>query len=187
MIPDSGPTDPRLSRAFRYCPRCATPGPAILDNRQLQCPCCGLRFFFNTAAAAAVFLFAGNRLVLGVRAEEPRRGCLDVPGGFIEFDESVEAGLRREVREELGVEIRDLRYLASFPNDYLYADIPYKTADLFFVGAVADPAHLRAADDIAELVLLEPAAVDPARFAFASTRRAFQVLLAALAIPAAPA
>lgn len=58
--------------------------------------------------------------------------------GFIEFDESVEEVLRREIRKELGVEIQDLR-ISQFPDDYLYAEIPHKTADLFFVDAVANP------------------------------------------------
>ncbi len=169
-----------LSHIFRFCPRCAAEWPQIQRDRQLLCPSCGLSFFFNTAAAAGAFVFAGDRLVLCVRAQEPGKGLLDVPGGFIEFDESVEEGLRREILEELSIEVSDLRYLTSAPNDYRYAGIPYKTADMFFVCEALNGDPLRAADDVAEIVRVDPCDVNPDQFAFASTRRAFLVLLEAM-------
>lgn len=173
-----------LASAFRFCPRCATEGPRIEHDRQLRCDACGLRFFFNTAAAAAAFIFAGEELILCVRAHDPGRGLWDVPGGFIEFDETIEEGLRREIREELNIEVSDLRYLTSSPNDYLFADIPYKTADLFFVGLAQNPAELKAADDVEAIVRIDPLEVDASLFAFESCRRAFAVLLQSLARPA---
>jgi ADP-ribose pyrophosphatase YjhB (NUDIX family) len=112
-----------------------------------------------------------------VRAHEPGKGLLDVPGGFIEFDESVEEGLRREIAEELSIEVSGLRYLTSAPNDYRYAGIPYKTADMFFVCEALNGERLRAADDVAEVVLVDPLQVNQDQFAFASTRRAFDALL----------
>ncbi len=169
-----------LRQTFRYCPCCASPEPSIEGNRQLRCSHCGLRFFFNTATAAGAFVFVNDQLLLCVRADEPGKGLWDVPGGFIEFDESVEDGLRREIAEELSVEVSDLRYLMSAPNDYHYAGIPYKTADMFFVCELVDREKLRAADDVAEAVLVDPYQLNPDQFAFASTRRAFEVLLETL-------
>ncbi len=166
-----------LRQAFRFCPRCSTPGPRIKQDRELHCPHCGLRFFFNTAAAAGAFVFVGDQLLLCVRAHEPGKGLLDVPGGFIEFDESVEEGLRREIAEELSIEVSGLRYFTSAPNDYRYAGIPYKTADLFFVCEALNGERLRAADDVAEVVLVDPLQVKQDQFAFASTRNAFDALL----------
>jgi hypothetical protein len=89
----------------------------------------------------------------------------------------VEDGLRREIAEELSIEVSELRYLMSAPNDYRYAGIPYKTADLFFVCESLDRERLQAADDVAEVVLVDPLQVNPDQFAFASTRRAFDALL----------
>lgn len=174
------PDPARLEHAFRYCPRCAAPGPALRDDRQLLCPACGLRFFFNTAAAAGAFIFHADRLLLCVRADNPGKGLLDVPGGFIEFDETIEDGLRREIAEELHLEVTRLRYLTSAPNDYTYAGVPYKTADLFFVCEAEHLETLQAADDVAAIRWLNPHAVDTGQFAFASTRQAFQVLLESL-------
>ena len=173
-----------LSQAFRFCPRCAAPGPEIRRDRQLTCPRCGLQFFFNTAAAAGAFVFVEGQLLLCVRAHEPGQGMLDVPGGFIEFDESVEEGLRREIAEELSIEVSELRYLMSAPNDYRYADIPYKTADMFFVCEAKDGGALMAADDVADVVRVDPFQVNPEQFAFASTRIAFMALLETLSAKA---
>lgn len=170
----------KIEDSFRYCPRCGLPRPRILAGRQLLCSACGLRFFFNTAAAAGAFIFHGGRLLLCERAEDPGKGLLDIPGGFIEFNETIEDGLRREIAEELHLEVTRLRYLTSAPNDYVYAGVPYKTADTFFVCEAVSPEALQAADDVAAVRWLFPQAVDDGQFAFASARQAFRALLEAL-------
>lgn len=175
------PAIPPLRQAFRFCPRCARPEPDLIAERQLQCPDCGLRFFFNTAAAVGAFVFVGEQLILCERAKDPGKGLLGVPGGFIDFDESIEDGLRREIQEELNIEVTALRYLTSCPNTYLYADVLYKTADLYYVCQAANPDALRPADDVADCFLIHPDAVDPAQFAFDSARRAFSRLRETLA------
>ena len=67
-----------------------------------------------------------GRLLVVVRAEEPEKGTWDLPGGFADPGESIEESVRREVREELGLEIASMRYLCSYPNTYEYGGIvPY--------------------------------------------------------------
>jgi ADP-ribose pyrophosphatase YjhB (NUDIX family) len=161
---------------FRYCPRCGQAGPRIRESRSLRCSHCDFLYFFNSAAAAAAFVFHQGRLVLCVRAKDPAKGMLDLPGGFIEFDESVEAGLKREIYEELRLEASEFRYLTSASNDYCYAGVPYKTTDLFFVCEVKDLEGIRPADDVADYLLLAPEELDPARLAFNSGRAAFAAL-----------
>lgn len=169
-----------LESSFRFCPCCGQPGPTILRRRELRCGACGLQFFFNTAAAAGAFVFAGAELLLCVRSRDPGQGLLDVPGGFIEYDESIEEGLRREIAEELSIEVTQFHYLTSAPNDYCYAGIPYKTADVFFTCVAINPEALRPADDVAAILRVDPGAVELDSFAFASTRRAFAELLTTL-------
>ena len=165
---------------FNFCPRCGSESPVILGGRELNCPHCEFRFFFNIAAAAGAFVFRGCELVLCVRGKEPGFGQLDVPGGFIEFNESLEQGLRREIREELGVEVAELHYLASEPNDYRFAGVPYKTSDVFYRTSMATHAVLTPQDDVAAYRLFDPLRVDPADFAFESTRKAYLQLVACL-------
>lgn len=161
---------------FRYCPRCGAEGPRITASRSLRCDRCGFLLFFNSAAAAGAFIFHRDQLVLCIRSKDPGKGLLDVAGGFIEFDESVEAGLRREIFEELNLVATDFRYLVSAPNDYLYAGVPYKTTDLFYLCEAPDLSGIRPADDVEGILLIAPEDLDPARFAFPSTRKAFSVL-----------
>jgi ADP-ribose pyrophosphatase YjhB (NUDIX family) len=180
-------TGPGLSNTpaihFRFCPRCGAEGPGIDGARSLRCGHCGFLYFFNSAAAAGAFVLYEGSLILCVRAKEPARGMLDLPGGFIEFDETVEEGLQREIQEELNIATTDFRYLASAPNDYLYAEVPYKTTDLFFVCEAPDIRDIRPADDVGDFLLVAPRDLDPHRLAFSSARTAFEALLGWLERP----
>lgn len=164
--------------AFQFCPQCAAGELEIApQGRCSRCRACGFRFFFNCAAATAAFVFHRHQLILAVRARDPQKGALDLPGGFLDFDETVEEGLKREVFEELGIETVDYRYLTSAPNDYLYEGVLYKTADLYFVCHAPDIGTIRASDDVADFRLIAPRDVDPASLAFESSRRALRILL----------
>lgn len=162
---------------IRHCPQCGRADPAIEEGRSIRCPDCGFHLFFNSAASAGALILREGRLLVCVRAKEPAKGLLGVPGGFIEYGETVEEGLRREVWEELHIEVENFRYLCSSPNDYLYAGVPYKTTDMYFLCEVADLSGIRAADDVGDYLWVEPRALDPNRLAFTSARRALAVLL----------
>lgn len=159
-----------LSDSFKFCPRCAAQNPLMEHERRLVCPHCDLIFYVNTAAAAGAFLLYEDQLILCQRALDPQKGLLDVPGGFIEPGETVEAGLRREILEEIHVEVGPLHYLGSAPNVYPYREVPYKTIDLFFVGHLDSVEGLIAQDDVASILRVDPFAVNPADVAFVSTR-----------------
>lgn len=171
--PGPGPYD-----AFRFCPRCGGEYLSIYEQRAIRCGRCGFLFFFNTCTAAGGFVFHQDRLILCVRAKDPGKGKLDLPGGFVDFDETVEDALRREIEEELNVETTNYRYLSSAPNDYLYGGVLYKITDLFFICDAPQIDTLRAADDVADFRLVSPYDVQPEELAFNSTRRAFVELRA---------
>lgn len=162
-----------LQGIFKVCPRCQATEPRIHEARMLTCSGCGLKFFFNTAAAAGAFIFQGSKLILCVRSKDPGRGLLDVPGGFVEFGESLEAGLRREILEELSIEVGTLHYFTSAPNRYLYEGTPYHTLDLFFAARTEAQSIIPDRAEIEAIQLADPAGLDPQGFAFPSTRFAF--------------
>jgi len=173
-------SDRDIERHFRFCPSCGQREPMISAGRELNCPHCGFRFFINTAAAAGAFVLRDRQLVLCVRGKDPGRGKLDVPGGFIEFNESLEEGLRREILEELGIEVGELSYLASAPNDYLFAGVPYKTSDVFFRTTASPDVVLVPQDDVSAYQLFDPLRVNPSDFAFESTRQGYLRLVMSL-------
>lgn len=86
-----------------------------------------------------------GRVLLGRRAHEPRRGHWDIPGGFLEDGEDPVAGLRREFREETGLEIVSAELLRIDIEPY---DGRHVFSVTYVVRAEGEPV---AADDVAEL------------------------------------
>jgi ADP-ribose pyrophosphatase YjhB (NUDIX family) len=91
-----------------------------------------------------------NEVLLVKRKFEPEMGKWDLPGGFIEFDETLEQSVIREAKEELGVDIYDLEYLCSAVDFYDFEGIKYHTIGFSFT-AKADPkAEINPQDDVSE-------------------------------------
>jgi ADP-ribose pyrophosphatase YjhB (NUDIX family) len=137
-LPHLNQTAVRPIEHFKYCPRCG----AVRDGAPVapfRCPACGFLYYFNPTVAAAAILRRGDGRVLFItRAHEPAKGRLAFPGGFIDIDERAEDGLRREVREEVGIEIGPLEFLCSRQNDYFFHDVSYKVLDLIFAARAMD-------------------------------------------------
>jgi ADP-ribose pyrophosphatase YjhB (NUDIX family) len=166
---------------FRFCPRCGAARPADnLNQNPLRCGACGLVFFFNpTVAAGALVSDPAGRVLFIRRAKEPSAGKLGVPGGFIDFGESAEDGLRREVREEVGIEIDRPRFLASFPNTYVYREVSYPVVDLYFTATAVNPELARPLDAVTGIEWRLPRDVPDDEIAFPSMRAALRALAGA--------
>lgn len=103
------------SRNHRYCGRCATPTELTVGERSRRCPNCGLQAFPRLAPAVITLVQRDDgRVLLARNARWPTRmySCV---AGFVEPGESAEEAVVREVREEVGVEVGDLRWYASQP------------------------------------------------------------------------
>ncbi|MFM7805475.1 MAG: NUDIX hydrolase [Verrucomicrobiota bacterium] len=144
----------------------------------MACTACGFRLYFNPAVAVAVFVQdAAGRVLLIRRAKEPGAGKLAPPGGFIDVGERAEDAVHREVHEEVGLRLTDLRFLASQPNEYLFGGVLYPVLDLFFTARLADPAAASGEVDAGEVEAVgwhAPSDVAPGDLAFPSMRAAWQ-------------
>ena len=104
------------SRTHRFCGRCATETVSSgAHERAKKCPACGLLAFPRLAPAIIVLVTDDqNRALLarGATFSMPLYSCL---AGFVEAGENMEEAVAREVREEVGIEVRDIRYIASQP------------------------------------------------------------------------
>lgn len=160
---------------FRFCPRCGAP--ATGGANPLRCPACDLTYFFNPTVAAGAFISnpAGEVLLIR-RAKEPAKGKFGVPGGFLDVGESAEDGLRREIREEVNLEVTELRLLCSGPNLYEYMGVTYPVCDLIFTARAVNPADVRALDEVAGYEWRLPKTVDPEEMAFPSMRTGLLLL-----------
>lgn len=163
---------------FLHCPRCGRPRAAAPDGNAFRCAACGFVYYFNPATAGAAFILNERGEALFIhRAKDPAKGKLALPGGFIDFGETAETGARREIREEVGLEVDDLRYLCTEPNHYTFQDVTYSVLDFFFVASARPGATVKALDDVAACTWLKPAEVDPNEIAFPSIRAALALYL----------
>jgi ADP-ribose pyrophosphatase YjhB (NUDIX family) len=164
-------------KRFTHCPSCGGRRFSVCNGKAKQCADCDFIYYANASAAVACFLrnHQGEYLLVR-RAKEPAKGTLDLPGGFVDLQESVEEALRREIREEtnLTVATSDMRYLFSLPNIYPYAGVRVHTVDLFFDCLIRDFSGAAAADDAEGIVILQPEQIRPSAFGLASIRQGVQ-------------
>ena len=111
-------------RTHRYCGRCGTPTREKTAERAKECPACGYVAYPRVTPAMMVLVTRGSELLL---ARSPRfpAGTYSALAGFVEAGETIEDCVRREVREEVGIEVSDIRYFASqswaFPHSLMIA------------------------------------------------------------------
>jgi NAD+ diphosphatase len=102
------------ARTHRFCGRCGIPTEPQAGERAMKCPSCGLLAFPRLAPAMITLVTRGDQVLLarGVQFRSPVYSCL---AGFVEPGESLEGAVVREVREEVGVEVGNVRYWGSQP------------------------------------------------------------------------
>ncbi|MCX7827087.1 MAG: NUDIX domain-containing protein, partial [Verrucomicrobiae bacterium] len=161
-------------RLFHFCPRCGRRRKAAPKAPLFHCGACGFHYHFNPTLAVAVIVVREDGRVLFIRrARSPGKGKLGMPGGFVDFGESAEEAARRETREEVGIELDDMRFLGSYVNRYPYKGLTYVTLDLFFV-ARSRSRRARALEDVQTVCWLKPAEVRTSELAFVSMRKAWK-------------
>ncbi|MFA7267747.1 MAG: NAD(+) diphosphatase [Sterolibacterium sp.] len=101
-------------RNHRFCGRCGTPTECSASERSRTCPSCGLASYPRLAPAVMALVRRQRELLLA-RSPHFSPGMFSALAGFVEPGESLEETLHREVREEVGVEIANLRYFGSQP------------------------------------------------------------------------
>lgn len=106
------------ARTHRFCGRCSTPTELAAGERAMRCPSCRLLAFPRLAPAMITLVTRGAGdeqealLAQGVAFRGPMYSCL---AGFVEPGESLEGAVVREVREEVGIDVDDVRYWGSQP------------------------------------------------------------------------
>jgi len=168
--------DNELPLVMRYCMKCGAAALRFVGRKLVHCDVCGFDLYLNIAAAvAALILDDHGRLLIIERAEEPKKGTWDLPGGFADPGESAEQAVQREVKEELGLQVAAARYLCSYPNTYAYAGMQYATMDLGFICDVKDPQAARLAkSEVAKLLTIPLAEIDVTHFGFPSVGQIVQ-------------
>ncbi|MDY7226018.1 NAD(+) diphosphatase [Hyalangium rubrum] len=98
----------------RFCGRCGQPTSLVPGERARRCPTCHTPFYPRIAPAVIVLITRGDTMLLARNATFPEP-FFSTLAGFVDPGESLEECVVREVREEVGVELKDLRYFGSQP------------------------------------------------------------------------
>lgn len=164
---------------YNFCPVCGQP----LKYQELDGQClpvcqntkCGFVFWQNSKPCVSVLISdADGRVLMTVRGREPEIGKLDLPGGFLHEGEDPEVGAKREIREELGVEI-ELGEQIGLLVDRYGNDGEYTLTQ--GVTALIVSGMPQAADDAAAIEWIEPKTVDSGRLAFTNNEKFLRLWL----------
>jgi len=101
-------------RTHRFCGACGAATTFKQGERARECPVCGHLGYPRISPAVIVAVVKGDKLLLA-RAQRFPPGFYSVLAGYVEPGETLEECVAREVKEETGVEVKNLRYFASQP------------------------------------------------------------------------
>ncbi len=167
-------------KILKYCPSCGKESLHWDGEKKWSCPECNFTLYNNVAGAVAVVIRHQDEIYLTRRNRDPKKGKLDLAGGFVDPKESAEETCKRELFEELqlDVDISNLKYLTSHPNVYQYKEIDYNTIDLFYEYHVTEKFEVNLElSEISEAVWIPLKELDIEDLSFDSQKRFFEEYL----------
>ncbi len=129
---------------WQFCPRCAAD--LVRQDDHKRCVRCGERYWGNSIPGVQAVIVRDGRVLLGRRRDDPGAGRWDLPGGFLQEGEGSLDGLRRELREETGLEVEAVEFLGTWNEAYWERTVLCLTWLARPIGGVE-----QAGDDLVEL------------------------------------
>jgi ADP-ribose pyrophosphatase YjhB (NUDIX family) len=146
------------------------------EGGEVACWACGFKAYASsTPTTSAACLDDEGRVLLSRRGIEPFKGKWDLPGGFLDEEEHPLDCLRRELREEAGVEVEPLEFLGVWVDKYGGDGSAATTLNLYWTARIVEGAP-EPHDDVAEIRWFDPAEVSDDDLAFAHTREVLGAL-----------
>lgn len=156
---------------FKFCPKCGGELKQKKKNMSL-CLSCGFEFYIPPYSCNAAILENDKGEILLIKRKwPPKAGYYDLPGGFIDLGETLEESMQRELKEELGIYVENLKFYKSSEQDrYLFQGINYYTLCFYFLGNIGNK-KLQAFDDVGGIELFSKDKVPVNKFAFKSMKK----------------
>ena len=134
---------------FKFCPKCGSSHFVENNFKSKRCEACGFVYYFNPSSSTiAIIINSNDELLVATRAHAPAKGTFDLPGGFVDMNETGEEAVIREVKEETGLHVSQAKYMFSIPNTYVYSGFEVHTLDLVYLCKVDDMQNIKAEDDV---------------------------------------
>jgi 8-oxo-dGTP diphosphatase len=131
---------------YKYCSICG--GRLKKDKRgNLACIKCSFINFRNPRPTATGLIFYKNKILLTKRAKKPFKGWWDLPGGYVEHGETAEQALKREMKEETGLDIKIKNIFGTYLGIASFDADKYWILSIVFI-AEAQKRELQANDDV---------------------------------------
>jgi NAD+ diphosphatase len=112
------------NRSHQFCGKCGRPTEDGQDERAKVCRRCHLNNYPRVSPAVIVAVIRKNQILLGNNTRF-KSGYYSVLAGFVEPGENLEECVAREIKEEVGISVKNIRYFASqpwpFPNSLMVA------------------------------------------------------------------
>lgn len=149
---------------WKYCPKCRSK--VTIERGRVHCPVCGFRNYASSKpTASALCIDDQGRVLLSRRGIPPFEGQWDFPGGFLDEGEHPLDAVRRELKEEAGVEIEPLDLLGIWTDRYPGDGAAAATLNFYWTARIVD-GEPRPADDVAEFRWFAPDEIPLDQLAF---------------------
>ncbi len=128
-----------------------------------RCPHCGqeITFYKNPLPTVDIILYTPDGQVVLIKRKNPPHGWA-LPGGFVDYGESVEDAAVREAREEVGIEVELEALLGVYSSPD--RDPRHHTLSVVFMAPLGDPSRMRAGDDASQTCLFPLDSLPPMAF-----------------------
>lgn len=106
-----------MGNDFTFCPRCATRLEVRTFGHEQRtiCPACDFVHFRDPKVAVIALITCDQQVLLSRRGVEPQKGKWAIPGGYMDAGEMPEEALRREMREEMALELGEVDFRSFLP------------------------------------------------------------------------
>lgn len=133
----------KWDQEHQYCGRCGAKTATMDRDRAKKCPVCGITNYPELKPAVIVAVLKGCQILLNRSSHYRIKDLYSINAGFVEPGETLEECLRREIMEEVGISVKNIRYFGSrswpFPNSLM-------------IGFIADYAHGEITIDNEEII-----------------------------------
>ena len=110
-------------KTHKFCGACAKPLVRHSKERAMHCQGCGLFFYPRINPVVITLIHKGDSILLARRTDPGFNHFWSVVAGFVEAGESLENAVQREINEEVGIKVKNIRFIASqqwpFPNNLM--------------------------------------------------------------------
>lgn len=166
-FPPAGGKPRIVDMIFKFCPVCGAEMESFEEDgfEREKCVGCGWLNYHNPRPTVSAIIYRNGKILLCHRAASPFKGKWDLPGGFLEEGESAMEGMRREMKEELGIELKDIRLLTvEGPAYYPFGGQDNYNIDVYYEVTTRDEPRVASNNEMTEIGWFDPNNLPPMAF-----------------------